>query len=40
MNQSSLFHKQAVESLKNKTDVAEVLSSQHAEEKKENRQYF
>ena len=39
-HKSSIFHKQAVEVLKNKTDVVEMLSSQHAEEKKENRQYF
>ena len=31
-HESLLFHKQAVESLKAKTDVTEMLSSQHAEE--------
>ena len=31
-HESSGFHKQAVESLKSKTDVAEMLSFQHAEE--------
>ena len=39
-HESLLFHKQAVDSLKTKTDVAEMLSSQHAEEKKRNQQYL
>ena len=39
-HESTLFHKQAVDLLKTKTDVAEMLSSQHAEEKKRNRQYL
>ena len=39
-HESSVFHKQAVDSLKTKSDVAEMLSSQHAEEKKGNRQYL
>ena len=39
-HESSNFHKQAVEALKSKTDVAEMLSFQHAEEKKENSQYL
>ena len=39
-HESSLFHKQAVNSLKTKTDVAEMLFSQYAEKKKRNRQYL
>ena len=39
-HESTLFHKQAMDLLKTKTDVAEMLSSQHAEEKKRNRQYL
>ena len=39
-HESSNFHKQAVEALKSRTDVAKILSFQHTEEKKENRQYL
>ena len=39
-HESSLFHKQAVDSLKNKSYVAEMLSSQHVEEKKGNQSFF